>query len=161
MQITLREYRGTLHNFHIVGCAVRDRNCLGFLVDSYYTDEQVEEEERQGFDPRLRYKRLVTFYKEEKPGAQWGATGLEAWSYSSIAGLQKPKGQLIAAELDDKIYVIGSGDRYYDTSFLDAGSPIRGGVSRLKRIQDHVYVCGSLRSVAKMIAKTLGSRTQI
>ncbi|NHZ38472.1 hypothetical protein [Massilia rubra] len=153
MKISLDAYKGTLHRYYIVGCAVRDSTSLGFMVVRWYTDEEVEEEEREGYDPRLREKRLVTFYTDLQPTSQWGATDLEGWNYSTIAGSQKPKGQLIAAELDDKIYVIGSGDRYYDMSFLDEGSPVRGGVSRLKRIKDHVYVCGSLRSVAKMIGK--------
>jgi len=155
MMINLNAYRDLFHKYYIVGCGVRDRTSLGFVVDRWYSDEEVEEEEHEGYDPSLRSKRLIVFYTDLAVESQWGGISLEAWNIPHIAGSSRPKGQLVATELDGKIRVIGSGENYEDNSFADdlPSSPDRGGPRCLKSIAGYVYMCGGNRSVAKMIGK--------
>ncbi|NIA00928.1 hypothetical protein, partial [Massilia sp. CCM 8734] len=82
MSITNREYYGTFHKYYIVGCAVQDRTTYGFVLDRLYSDQEVEDEEREGHDSTLRPKRLVVYYSDEEIDDQWGAISLDGWSYT-------------------------------------------------------------------------------
>jgi hypothetical protein len=147
MQITVDEYEDALHTYYIYGCAVRHRNAFGFIADRWYTDEEVEEEEANRWDSSFRDKRLVTFFREEPVGDQWGATHLAGWGTVRIGAAMTPKSQCIAVEMEDeRVYVIGSGESYLDT-------PLRGSIWRVKMIGGYAYVCGGARSVGKRIGK--------
>ncbi|MFZ6674196.1 hypothetical protein [Undibacterium sp. Xuan67W] len=156
MQITLKEYETNLSTYYVYGCAVRYRTRFGFIVNRWFTDEEVEEEEknRTGFD--YRDKRLVTFFKDGDPGKQWGSTLFTGWGTVHIGAATQPQSQFIAIELeDDLVYVIGSGVSYDDalvTSKLP-NSPNRGGIRRIKMIDGYAYVCGGNRSVGKRLGK--------
>lgn len=157
MQITIQEYEDILFGFYIYGCAIRDRNKFGFIADRWYSDAEVEEEERNKQDPAFRDKRLVTFFRDDPVGDQWGATDFENWGTISLGAALHPQSQYVAVELEeDRAYVIGSGESGIETFLSEKyslGNPNRGGIRRIKMIGGYAYVCGGSRSVGKRIGK--------
>lgn len=156
MQITLAEYEDALHRYYVYGCTVRQRDRFGFIVERWYSDEEVEEEEANRWDPAFRGKRLVTHFRNGVPGKQWGATQLEGWGTAAIGAAVKPKEQCIAVEMEEnRVFVIGSGESYFDHPLSKAlpDNPNRGGIRRVKMIGGYAYVCGGARSVGKRTGK--------
>ncbi|RSZ57351.1 hypothetical protein HF313_11415 [Massilia atriviolacea] len=156
MQITMKEYATHLSTFYVYGCAVRDRTRFGFIADRWFTDEEVEAEEKSGRSRDRRNKHLVTFFRNGDAGKQWGSTLLEEWATVYIGAATKPQSQFIALEMEDtSAYVIGSGVSYMDTPVQECkGSPVRrGSIFRIKMIEGYAYVCGGNRSVGKRLGK--------
>ncbi len=154
MTMGIDEYLHTFHGFYIIGCAVRNRMIFGFIVDSYYTDIQVEIEEENEYDPEYRPKRMLTHYRDDEPGDQWGGTVYEGWSLTVIGSASLPKSQFLAADMYGKVHVIGSDEETHDNSLVERkpGNPNRGGIRKLKQIGGHAYMCGGARSVARRSA---------
>lgn len=151
MPMQIDEYAKAFHGFYIIGCAVRNRMIFGFIVDSYYTDAQVEFEEENEYDPNYRPKRMITYYRDGEPGDQWAGTEYEGWSLSVIGSALSPKSQFLAADIHGNVHVIGSDDESFDKSLVERkpGNPNRGGIRKLKQIGGYAYMCGGARSVAK------------
>ncbi|NHZ95230.1 hypothetical protein [Massilia sp. CCM 8734] len=154
MTMGIDEYIDTFQGFYIIGCAVRNRMIFGFVVDSYYTDVQVEIEEENEYDPAYRPKRMLTHYRDDEPGDQWGVTDYEGWSFIVIGSALLPKSQFLAAELYGKVHAVGSDEDSYDNSLIErkAGNPNGGGIRKLKQIGGYAYICGGARSVGKRLA---------
>lgn len=156
MQITLKEYATNISTFYVYGCAVRDRTRFGFIADRWYTDEEVEEEEKNRTGSDYRDKRLVTFFRNGEPGKQWGSTLLSGWGTVYVGAATKPQSQVIALEMEDtSTYVNGSGVSYRDTPVNECkGNPVRrGAISRTKMIDGYAYICGGNRCVGKRLGK--------
>jgi hypothetical protein len=155
MQITLKEYEKTLHTYYVYGCVVRDRTTFSFIADRWYSDEEVEEEEKNRSGSDYRDKHLVIFSKNGEPGKQWSSAHFEGWGTVRIGAATKPLSQTVMIEMEETtIFVIGSGEKYYDTP-VEAlpGNPSRGGIRRIKMIDGYAYICGGARSVGKRLGK--------
>ncbi|WP_341646004.1 WD40/YVTN/BNR-like repeat-containing protein [Thauera sp. SDU_THAU2] len=165
MIITLNEYKKFLQRRFFRDCAIRDRNIFVFITDMVYTDEEVEQEERDGYNPSLRPKQVASLFRDQAVGTQWGWSGLEGWESTIIGAAQKPLNQSVSVEqfavfptMRNRSYVTGSGPAYEDTPIHSAGSKEpnnwrRGGITRLKNIDGWLYACGGGRSFAKRLDK--------
>lgn len=155
MKITVQEYDKILRSYYIYGCAVRDRTRFSFIVNRWYTDDDVETEEENRMNPDYRDKRLVIFIRDEKSGKQWGSTHFEGWGNIQIGAATKPLVQTIVIEKEEtSTYIIGDGEKYDDTPVSQLiENPLRGGLRRIKMIDGYAYICGGVRSVGKRLGK--------
>ena len=157
MLITLDEYRKMLAGYYVTDCVVRDRNKFVFVASSWYTDAQVEEEERNGWDPAFRPKQLLPFFRDDIEGSRLEFVTVREWSYTHGGAATKPLNQFIAVELEnDKVFVTGSGEVYEDAPLNSSMSnnPLRGGIRRVKTINGYAYICGGSRSFGKRMGKS-------
>lgn len=154
MLITSSEYEGTFDGFCTVDCAVRDRNVFGFALDAIFTDDEVEEEQRNGWDRSLRPKRLITFFRSKPQGGRCGATAFDQWGPLRLGAMSVPKSQFLLFEQHaQQVYAIGSGQAGLEPP-LNADNPARprwGPVTRIKTFDGHAFVAGALRSFGKRL----------
>ncbi|MDH0895916.1 MULTISPECIES: hypothetical protein [unclassified Pseudomonas] len=161
MLITLDEYKKFLKSTFFRDCSVRDKNIFVFITEPDLTDEQIEEEEANGYDPSLRLKQVATFFKDQAVGTQWGWSPLVGWESTITGAAQKPLNQSINGEqfavfpsMESRVFVTGSGPAYQDKSLTASkGDFLRGALLRLKTINGWLYACGGGRSFAKRLDK--------
>ncbi|MCG8426036.1 MAG: hypothetical protein MI754_01610 [Chromatiales bacterium] len=156
MLITLDEYEEGIHTYYICDCVVRDRNMFTFIADSWYTDEEVEEEEREGWDPSFRPKRILPFFRDDPEGDRLGWETLNDWGHIEGGAALLPINQFVGIEREnDRVYISGGGEVYEDTPLTNAlpNNPLRGGIRRVKTLGEYVYICGGNRSFGKRLGK--------
>lgn len=156
MQISAEEYERVLHTYYITDCAVRNRNMFNFVADRWYSDEEVEKEEREGMDPAFRDKRVIPFMRLKEAGKRLSYTHFSGWGNISGGAALHPKDQFVGVELEeDRVFVVGSGEAYGDEKVpaWQVNGPNRGGITRVKTIGGFAYVCGGARSVGKRTGK--------
>ncbi len=163
MIITLEEYKKFLRRRFFRDCAIRDRNMFVFVTEMIYTDEEVEEEEREGYNPSRRPKQIASLFRDQAVGTQWGWSNLQGWETTIIGTAQKPLNQSVSVEkfavfptMRSRSYVTGSGPAYEDIPIHSASSNEpnnwrRGAITRLKSIDGWLYACGGGRSFAKRL----------
>ncbi|WP_431261971.1 WD40/YVTN/BNR-like repeat-containing protein [Roseateles chitinivorans] len=152
--ITGDEYSGSFDGFCIVDCAVRDRNIFAFALDAIFTDEEVDEEQRNGWDRSLRPKRLITFFRDKPEGARYGAREFEEWGPLRLGAMSAPKSQLLLFEQHgQQVYVVGSGEAGFEVPLNrdNPNLPPFGLVDRIKTFEGHAYLCGAYRSFGKRL----------
>lgn len=161
MLITLGEYRKKLQNSYFRDCSIRSKDIFIFILEPLLTDEQVEEEEANGYDPSLRPKAVISYIRSEPVGQQWFHTRIHGWESIITGAAQKPLNQSVNAErtavfpsMEERVFITGSGPAYQDESL---GGPstnfLRGGLRRLKTINGWLYACGGRRSFGKRLDK--------
>ncbi len=153
--ITADEYKDVLATYYIVDCAIRDRGVFGFALDRYYSDAEVAEEERNGWDMDLRPKRLAVFYRGDPVGERLGAENLGNWGGMKLGAMTTPKSQFLVYERQEqRVYVVGSGEDEFEAP-LNRSHPTMGEfniVKKIKTFNGHAYLSGSMRSFAKRIS---------
>ena len=156
MLISDSEYRNIFKGYYIVDCAVRDRNIFGFALDSFYTDEEVEEEKLRGWDIFLRPKRIALFVRHSAFGDRLGGENLGNWGQLVMGACNVPKGQILLIETrNDRIFVVGSGFKGEEMP-VDRDHPdLRGfgAFGKIKTFDGHAFMCGTSRSFTKRIDK--------
>ena len=168
MLITLDEYKdlfGRGYSFWFRDCVVRYNDLFVFVLEPSYTDEQVEEEERNGWDSSLRPKGWMMLDLSRETGKQWNGHYLFNWQHTVIGAAQKPLNQAVMIEststypsMDHKGYVVGSGPAHEDHLFHSYGNEqptegnfLRGALTRLKSLDGWLYGCGGRRSLGKRL----------
>lgn len=156
MLITLDEYEKGLHTYYVYDCVVRDRNMFVFVADSWYADKEVEEEERNKWDPDFRPKRILPFFRDALEGDRLGWETLNQWGRIRGGAALAPTNQFIGVELqNDRVFVSGAGEVYEDLPLTGPlpNNPNRGGIIRIKTLGGYAYVCGGNRSFGKRIGR--------
>lgn len=155
MLITPAEYKDVLDTYFIVDCAIRDRNVFGFALDRVFTDEEVQEEERNNWDSSRRPKRLAVFYREDPEGDRLGAENLGNWGSLRLGAIAVPKSQFFLYEWHQhRVYVIGSGEDAFETplsSRTNPNAPLHAGVDRIKTFNGKAFLCGGYRGFAERL----------
>jgi hypothetical protein len=155
MLITLEDYEEQLARYYVIDCAVRSKDIFVFLAVRVYTDEEVEEEEKNDWDPAYRDKRIVSFFRQNAPSEQWSRSWFEGWGYMTLGAADRPLNQSIAIDKsENRFYAVGSG--VVDKEILTPNSPnnpIRGGVRKIKTLNGYAYVCAGNRSLGKRLGK--------
>ena len=147
--ITPEEFRKHLHGYNVLGCAVRSREVLGFVLQEDYTMWPHWDGREPPEDDSLK-KRLVPFIRHKPAGQQWSAASLTGFNGILIGLSPTPQPQLVAAGVAGGAYVTGSGTSHMEKipGFHEDG-PKRGAVVKLKTIGRHLYACGNRRTVGR------------
>ncbi len=152
MLISKTEYRNVLHEYYIADCAVANRNVFGFALDSFYTDEEVEEEERNGWDMFQRPKRLALFYRDEPYGNRLTGVNLGSWGLLHMGASSVPHSEIIVIETEEnRVFVAGSGHRTFEIP-VDRHHPDLkgfGAFEKIKTFEGQAFLCGSSRSLTR------------
>jgi len=155
MMITFDEYKDVLASYYVVDCAIRDRNTFGFALDRYFTDAEVEEEERNGWDMDLRPKRLAVFYRGDPEGDRLGAENLGNWGGLKLGAVMNPKSQFMLYEREQgRVYLIGSGEDAFEdplSNRTNPNSPMHAGVRRIKQFKGKAFLAGGYRGFAERL----------
>ncbi|MDR0701435.1 MAG: hypothetical protein LBF61_03335 [Azoarcus sp.] len=161
MLITVNEYK-KYFKWHYAGfwfrdCVVRDKDIFVFVTEPSLTDEQVEEEEKNDWDPNLRTKGIIIYVRDEPLGKQWSAA-FRNWNAMVIGASQKPASHSVSIErtsvypsLDLRCFVTGSGPAHEDTPLGREGDFDRGHIGKLKSLEGYLYACGGGRSFGKRL----------
>ncbi len=150
------EYSNVIEDYYIVDCAVRNRNIFGFALDRFYTDEEVEEEERNGWDRFLRHKRIAIFFRNKPHGVRLTGENLGNWGRLVMGASNSPKGQILLIEREkDRIFTFGSGFKGEEIP-VDREHPDLNGFgvfTKIKTFEGQAFMCGSSRSLTRRIAQ--------
>jgi hypothetical protein len=172
MLITPEEYVALFHTwdlrFWFRDCVVRSKDIFVFVTEPFYTDEQVREEEENGWDPDLRPKGILAYIRYEEAGKQWSGSFKQGWQPMVIGASQKPANHSVSIEvaptfpsMSHKCFVTGSGPAYEDAT-IDTFNPekngsdgnfSRGYIGKLKSLEGYLYACGGRRSFGKRLGK--------
>lgn len=156
MLITPKEYKAHFHRYYIIGCAIRNSNTFDFIVDRFYSDEEVEQEEAENRDPALRDKRIVSFLRHEEPGKQWSHIDMLRWEYLYCSTAKYPSEYFLGSDLEGQVYFLDRNSSVKEDNiplFLGENGPDRGGIYKLKNIGGHLYFCGGARSIGKRLGR--------
>ena len=180
MLITLNTYKKIFswkYRFWFRDCVVRNKDIFVFIMEPSYTDEQVKEEEENGWNSDLKIKAVFTFVRSFEPEKQWGAKFLQNWQPTIIGAAQKPLSQSISIEqfstypsFDQKCFVTGSGPAYEDTPLTSMstnrkngadGNFLRGHLAKLKTLGGYLYACGGGRAIGKQRDRRASCRERV
>ncbi len=157
MLLNVQEYAEAFEKYYVVDCAIRDRNAFAFALDRVYSDEEVEEEERNNWDRSLREKRLVTVFRDSPPGDRLSYTNFEGWGPLKLGSMTVPKTQSILYESHEgRIYVNGSGDVAFEKPLngrTNPDSPMHADVSRIKTFNGKAFLAGGYRGFAERLGR--------
>lgn len=148
MEISKEQYEKSFSNFFIVDCAVRSKNIFYFslcekeLLPPFSTDEEDSQEDW--------LKRRIVYYNKSVPETErWGHGEFKNSDNYKISVSQQPKQQLICVDHDGQVFALGGGPSEMQIrlkKWLD-GCLLRGGVSRCRTIDGHIYIAGGGRTV--------------
>jgi len=162
MLISLDEYRNLFHwggRQWFRDCAVRSKDAFYFITEPEYSDEKIEEEEDNGWNPDLRPKIILGWIRIFEPGKQWFGSFKNGWQPMVLGTSLKPGGHSVSIEMtstfpsmDHKCHIIGSGPAYDDKS-LNKDDFVRGAITHMKMIDGWLYACSQGRGFAKRLGK--------
>jgi hypothetical protein len=166
MLITLDEYKKGFHQWDMTfwcrDCVVRNKDIFVFVTEPSLTDEQVKEEEENGWSSDLRPKGIMIYIRYKDIGKQWSGGYHQNWAPMVIGASQKPASHSVSIEriavypsFDRRCFVTGSGPAYEDVPLAGAkrGDFARGHIAKLKPLEGHLYACGGNRSFGKRLGK--------
>ncbi len=154
MLISQYEYDDIFRKYYITDCAARNRNIFGFALDRFYTDEEIDEEERNGWDRFLRPKRIALFFRNYPFGDRLAGQNLGNWGKLVIGACDIPKGQILLIENEkDRIFTYGSGFKGEELPVNRDHPDLKGfGVfSKIKTFEGEAFMCGTSRSLTRRI----------
>ncbi len=150
--ISTEEYEKHFLGYNILGCAVRSRDVLCFVVQEDYTQWA---EAPDGDDDLDLKKRFIPYIRTKPKGQQWSAAKLTGFD-GILVGFSPapPKPQVIVSGVRGRVYATGSGESSMeDIAPVDENGPRRGAILKLKTIGEHLYVCGNGRSVGRRLGR--------
>lgn len=156
--ITIREYQNCLENFHMVDCAVRNRDIFYFVAREDYhssSSSEVELEESLPPDENELKKNIVIFIRTAASEKNLSRATLLGFDRTQIGYSSYPTPKAVAISQAGLVYAIGSGAKGVETPLpsWEKGGPSRGGIHRVKTIGGNLYFCGGNNSVGKRIGK--------
>lgn len=147
MEISKKQYEENIKNFFIIDCAVRSKDIFYFsLCEKESISAELDDEQQ---NQAWLKKRIVYYIKTAAENDRWGHGEFKNSDNYKISVSQSPKVQLISVDTDGQVFALGGGPSEMQLrvkKWLDGG-PLRGGVSRCRTIDGHIYVTGGGRSV--------------
>ena len=135
--------------YNIVDCVIRNKGLFYFLVREDYTmwlDSEEDDGDLNPDDTELE-KRVISYTPSDPKDDQWGQVTLTGWRRSCVGLSVLPKEQLVVASIDGDIFAAGSGEFGQEKQLPRNKKSRRGGVRRLKTIDNRLYIVGGNRTV--------------
>jgi hypothetical protein len=151
MKLNTKNYEEIFKGFFIIGCAVRKKDMVYFLLEEEYDSEKNTPDKK-----KIR-TRIATCYDEPNPKDVWSFAGLRGMHRTKAGIALKPKEQFVGVSMNDHVYVIGSGVSAFEKDLV--GGPIAGGklvgqrgaLSKMRTIDGWLWIAGSGRTVGRRL----------
>ena len=148
-----KSYEEYFKGFYLIDCVVRKVDLMYFLLEQEYDAET-------NTPPKNKVLTRLIEYDTLDPK-------VSPWGYQDLKGMQRlkagvsyvPKEQFVGVSLNDHVYVLGSGDDRLEKDLVGGrvatGKDIgmRGGVSKLRAIDGHLWLAGSARTIGKRLGQ--------
>jgi hypothetical protein len=147
--ITTEEFTTHVAGYSITDCAVRDKDILYLLARN---DDQAAQ--ASAISQHRVSKRVICCYLDEPLGNRIDSDTLTGFGTLCSAAAAQPQSQLVCVDGGGQVYVLGSGVSEVQADIPRAmEGPRRGGMRRLRRIEDWVVMAGGSHSVARRLGK--------
>lgn len=157
MKLDSKNYDRFFKGFSIVDCVVRRKDFCYFILEQEY-DEETKTPPKSKLQTRVIT--YVTQPAKVATGRIWGGKIFTGILMMKAGVSLVPKEQFVGVSLNDRVYVLGSGDDELENDLLGSDSrqlkaanapreayKLRGGIRRLKTIDGVLYGCGGGRTV--------------
>jgi hypothetical protein len=146
--ISNEDFKKNLLGFNVVGCAVRRKDFLYFLMREDYTQAANWVDGRDPPEETSLRKRIVPFIASKPLAQQWSSVTITGQERIFGAVGFSPVEQFVSMDADGRVYAVGSGSSGLEGHVDPNNSGLhRGSTTKLKTIGDNLFVCGTGRTV--------------
>jgi len=150
MEISKKEYIKHFKGFIVLDCVVRAQDMFYFTLCEDYTQWPSWDGGEEPSESELK-KRVVVYISSDPEGSRWSSAELTGVDILRAGVSYLPDEKFVGVTADGgAVYVVGGGVSELEAPLPDwiDGGFLRGGVTRCRTIDGHVYMAGGGRSVA-------------
>ena len=165
MLISLSDFRKFFryeYSFYISDCTITKKNVSAFVLEAELSEDQLEEEQSNSWDPDLRLKALCLFNINKPLEKQWAIKYLPGWK-SIINGSASMPAEVVNLQTTslypsfaNRVFVLGNGQAVEEDPLeplINGQSYSRGALTKIKTIEGFAYACGHRRSLIRRLEK--------
>ena len=165
MLISLSDFRKFFryeYSFYIADCTITKKNVFAFVLEAELSEDQLEEEQSNCWDPDLRLKALCLFNMNRPLEKQWAIKYLPGWK-SIINGSASMPAEVVNLQTTslypsfaNRVFVLGNGQAVEEDPLeplMNNQTYARGALTKIKTIEGYAYVCGHGRSLIRRLEK--------
>jgi hypothetical protein len=145
MLINDDEYKQNFQGFQIIDCVVRKKDVFYIVAKQTYDTEKSPPSEF-----KLK-KAIISFFLHDPVGERWSSTVLGSLDHLLAGFTMHQLEQFVGVDMSGNVYAIGSGEEDLENSLVawSDNGPQRGGICKLRTIDEYVYAIGGNRTVLR------------
>ncbi|WP_263146701.1 hypothetical protein [Pseudomonas sp. RIT-PI-AD] len=145
MLIEREMYESCFYGFTLTDCVVRNRNILYFVASHEAQAAAAGPTQQRTVD-----KRIIVCFLDEPMEKRWSRQNLKGYARLHAGVSLQPLEQFVGVDADGDVYVVGGGAAGAEQKIPeDKAGPLRGDVTRLRLIQESLYLVGGFHSVCR------------
>ena len=154
MPIQKIEYQDKFKGYQIIDCVVRSKDIFYFVLIEDYTQWPHWAGDEAPDDTDLK-TRVITHFLDEPKNSQWEKVELNGFKMLLAGASKIPKEQYVGVDLTGSVFILGGGENEIETEISDwrQNGVNRGGITKCRTIDGHLYIAGGGRSVGYRIGK--------